>query len=265
MAHDGGVAITMNRGKNFLRVQLPIAQVYHVTVDNRVPYDVYGNKQDGTSYMGPSNSKLGAGGGIWRGLWRTVGGGESGFAIPDTVDSNLVWSSASGSGAGQGIVVRYNVATGIINNVEVWPDNVGGDPAGMVKYRFVWNFPLMVSPHDHNTVYTGSQMVHRTTNGGQSWDVISPDLTRNDKSKQGISGGLTAPVAYPSILSAGRTAGPPAPPSSAVASCFDCSLISALANAAAQVSLIPCRGGKGTKLSTWLEVVRWTWPLWPVA
>ncbi|HKV52735.1 MAG TPA: hypothetical protein VJO52_16190 [Gemmatimonadaceae bacterium] len=191
VAHDGGVAITMNRGKNFLRVQLPIAQVYHVTVDNRVPYDVYGNKQDGTSYMGPSDSKLGAGGGIWRGLWRNVGGGESGFAIPDTVDTNLVWSSASGSGAGGGIVVRYDVATGIVNNVEVWPDNVGGDPASMAKYRFVWNFPLMVSPHDHNTVYTGSQMVHRTTNGGQSWDVISPDLTRNDKTKQGISGGLT--------------------------------------------------------------------------
>jgi len=191
VAHDGGVAITMNRGKNFLRVQLPIAQMYHVTVDNRIPYDVYGNKQDGTSYMGPSNSKLGADGGIWRGEWHSVGGGESGFAIPDTVDTNLVWSSASGSGAIGGIVVRYNVATQIINNVEVWPENVAGAPADMTKYRFVWNFPLMISPHDHNTVYTGSQMVHRTTNGGQSWDVISPDLTRNDKSKQGISGGLT--------------------------------------------------------------------------
>src|ERR671936_1109475 len=144
--------------------------------------------------MGPSNAKeafFGTDVGIWRGKWRSVGGGESGWATPDTVDTNIVWSSASGSGSVGGIVTRYDVRTGIVHNVEVWPQVTSGSPADSVKYRFVWTFPLTISPHDHNTVYVGSQFVHVTTDGGMSWKVISPDLTRNDKSKQGISGGLT--------------------------------------------------------------------------
>ncbi|HXY32253.1 MAG TPA: hypothetical protein VEI06_16215 [Gemmatimonadaceae bacterium] len=194
VAHDGGVGITTTRGKTWLRIQLPNAQMYHVTVDNRVPYLVYGNKQDGESAMGPSNSKqsfFGTDRGIWRGRWLSVGGGESGWATPDTVDTNLVWSSASGSGSVGGIVTRYDVRTGIVHDVEVWPKSTIGTSADSVKYRFVWTFPLTISPHDHNTVYVGSQFVHRTTDGGMSWQVISPDLTRNDKTKQRISGGLT--------------------------------------------------------------------------
>ena len=194
VAHDGGVGITTTRGRTWNRIQLPIAQMYHVTVDNRVPYFVYGNKQDGESAMGPSNAKqefFGRDVGIWRGEWRSVGGGESGWATPDTVDSNLVWSSASGSGSVGGIVTRFDVRTEIVHSVEVWPQSTKGTPADSVKYRFQWTFPLTISPHDHNTVYVGSQHVHVTTDGGMSWTVISPDLTRNDKSKQGISGGLT--------------------------------------------------------------------------
>jgi photosystem II stability/assembly factor-like uncharacterized protein len=194
VAHDGGVGITTTRGRTWNRIQLPIAQMYHVTVDNRVPYFVYGNKQDGESAMGPSNAKqefFGRDVGIWRGEWHSVGGGESGWATPDTVDSNLVWSSASGSGSVGGIVTRFDVRTGIVHSVEVWPQSTEGTPADSVKYRFQWTFPLTISPHDHNTVYVGSQHVHVTTDGGMSWTVISPDLTRNDKSKQGISGGLT--------------------------------------------------------------------------
>ena len=194
VAHDGGLGITTTRGRTWHRIQLPIAQMYHVTVDNRVPYFVYGNKQDGESAMGPSNSKqevYGTDPGIWRGEWRSVGGGESGWATPDTVDENLVWSSASGSGSVGGIVTRYDVRTRNIHEVEVWPQSTSGTPADSVKYRFQWTFPLTISPHDHNTVYVGSQMVHETTDGGKTWNVISPDLTRNDKSKQKISGGLT--------------------------------------------------------------------------
>jgi len=194
VAHDGGVGITTTRGRTWNRIQLPIAQMYHVTVDNRVPYFVYGNKQDGESAMGPSNAKqefFGSDAGIWRGEWRSVGGGESGWATPDTVDSNLVWSSASGSGSVGGIVTQYDVRTGTVHQVEVWPQSTEGTPADSVRYRFQWTFPLTISPHDHNTVYVGSQHVHMTTNGGMSWQEISPDLTRNDKSKQGISGGLT--------------------------------------------------------------------------
>lgn len=142
---------------------------------------------------GPSRSRTGRflNSGIARGMWHSVGGGESGFATPDPVDPDIIWSSASGAGARGGIVVRYNERTRQYRQVEVWPEVTGGWPAENLKYRFQWTFPLLISPHDPNTIYVTSQHVHRTTTGGQRWDVISPDLTTNDKSRQGISGGLT--------------------------------------------------------------------------
>jgi len=155
---------------------------------------VLGNKQDEPTYRGPSNSRLQAGfggePGIPRAMWNAVGGGESGWATPDPTDSNVIWSTASGSGMVGGIVVRYEQSRRQFRNVEVWPDQSNG-PAEGVRYRFVWDAPLQISPHDHNTIYVGSQHVHRTSNGGQSWEVISPDLTLNDKSRMGSSGGLT--------------------------------------------------------------------------
>ncbi|HEY3026181.1 MAG TPA: hypothetical protein VGJ55_08535 [Pyrinomonadaceae bacterium] len=198
VANDGGVSISVTRGRTWNRIQLPIAQMYHVTVDNRIPYYVYGNEQDDPSYRGPSNSRSGGGGGgggggnnIPRSAWQSVGGGESGWATPDPVDNNIIWSSASGSGSVGGIVERFNLSTGQGRNVEVWPDQSNGSTAGELKYRFVWTMPLTISPHDHNKLYVGSQYVHETTDAGQSWHLISPDLTTNDKSKQGFSGGLT--------------------------------------------------------------------------
>jgi hypothetical protein len=143
---------------------------------------------------GPSRSNtagfFGAGS-IPNGLWRDIGGGESGFATADPTDPNIVWSSASGFGALGGVVTRYNVESGQYRQVEVWPEFTAGHPADMVKYRFQWTFPVLISPHDNNTVYVTSQVVHRTTNGGQTWEVISPDLTLNDKNRQTKSGGLT--------------------------------------------------------------------------
>ena len=186
--NDQGLGITNNRGESWARVHLPIAQMYHVTVDNAIPYHVMGNRQDGPSSRGPSNSMND---GIARGDWFAVGGGESGFATPDPKDPNVVWSSASGSGARGGIVTRMDVRSRIVRNVEVWPQSTGGWPAESLKYRFQWTFPLLFSPHDGSTLYVTSQYVHRTTNGGQSWQVISPDLTTNDKNRQKISGGLT--------------------------------------------------------------------------
>ena len=195
VSHDGGVSITENRGKTWSRISLPIAQMYHVEVDNRVPYFVYGNRQDGPSARGPSNSKLGAlgdfGGGIPRGLWYSVGGGESGWATPDPADSNIVWSSASGFGSVGGIVVKHDLRTGVSQNIEIWPEATIGHAAGDVKYRFVWTFPLTISPHDNNRVYVGSQFVHQTSDGGRTWRLISPDLSRNDKTRLVASGGLT--------------------------------------------------------------------------
>jgi hypothetical protein len=166
--------------------------MYHVTVDNEIPYNVLGNKQDEPSYRGPSNSRVwgGRGAGISRGMWHSVGGGESGWATPDPTDSKIVWSTASGSGMVGGIVVRFEEERRQFRNVEVWPQQLNG-PAEGVKYRFVWDAPLHISPHDHNTLYVGSQHVHRTQDGGQSWQVISPDLTLNDRSRMGSSGGLT--------------------------------------------------------------------------
>jgi photosystem II stability/assembly factor-like uncharacterized protein len=192
VAHDQGLSITVNRGKTWFRQRLSNAQIYHVTVDNNIPYNVLGNKQDEPSYRGPSNSRVqgGRSAGISRGMWHSVGGGESGWATPDPVDPNLIWSTASGSGMVGGIVVRFDEARRQFRNVEVWPQQSNG-PADGVKYRFVWDAPLLISPHDHNTIYTGSQHVHRTQDGGNSWQVISPDLTRNDRSKMKSSGGLT--------------------------------------------------------------------------
>jgi len=189
VAHDQGLSISVNRGKTWLKQRLANAQMYHVTVDSEIPYNVLGNKQDEPTYRGPSNSRL-ANGIIPRAMWHAVGGGESGFATPDPTDSDIVWSSASGSGMVGGIVVRFEEKRRQFRNVEVWPDQSNG-PAEGVKYRFVWDAPLLISPHDHHTIYTGSQHVHRTTNGGQSWEVISPDLTLNDRTRMGSSGGLT--------------------------------------------------------------------------
>jgi photosystem II stability/assembly factor-like uncharacterized protein len=189
VAHDQGLSITQNRGRTWFRQRLSNAQIYHVTVDNNIPYNVLGNKQDEPTYRGPSNSRL-ADGQIRRGMWHAVGGGESGWATPDPVDPNIIWSTASGSGMVGGIVVRFEEDRRMFRTVEVWPQQSNG-PAEGVKYRFVWDAPLTISPHDHNTVYTGSQHVHRTRNGGQSWEVISPDLTLNDRSRMGSSGGLT--------------------------------------------------------------------------
>ncbi len=200
VGHDQGVSISQTRGRSWLKQRLPNAQLYHVTVDNQIPYYVYTNKQDGPSYRGPSNSRLDEGGGrggggggrsgIPRGMWHSIGGGESGFATPDPVDPNIIWSTASGSGSVGGIVVRYEENRRQMRDVEVWPENLNG-PAANVKYRFVWDAPFHISPHDHNKIYVGSQHLHQSTDGGQSWQEISPDLTLNDKSRQQSSGGLT--------------------------------------------------------------------------
>ena len=190
VGHDQGFSISLNRGRTWYRNRLPNAQMYHVTVDNAIPYNVIGNKQDGPSYRGPSNSRGGGAGVIPRSAWHTVAGGESGWSTPDPTDPNLIWSSASGSGSVGGIVAIYEENRRQARNVEVWPEQANGIPADL-RYRFNWTMPLTMSPHDRNTVYVGSQHVHRTTNRGQSWEVISPDLSTNDKTRQQFSGGLT--------------------------------------------------------------------------
>ena len=182
VAHDGGASISMNHGKTFQRIVLPIAQMYHVSVDDQIPYNVYGNRQDGYSYKGPSNSRQGY---IPIGLWKGVGGCESGFAQPDPFDNDIVWS-----GCYDGGLQRYNSKTGHVRDVRVWPEAGYGWEPGQLKYRWHWNFPLVFSPHTAQRVYVGSQYVHKSDDDGQSWQVISPDLTLNDKTHQQNSGGI---------------------------------------------------------------------------
>ena len=183
IAHDGGASISLNRGQSWMRVVLPIAQMYHVATDVGVPYHLYGNRQDGGSYRMPSRP---LGGAITEGDWGQVGGCESGFAVPDTVDERTVWS-----GCYDGGLEVYDARTDQARNVRVWPEAGYGWRPADVKYRWNWTFPIAISPHDHRRVYVGSQFVHVTTDGGASWSVISPDLTRNDTTHQRSSGGVT--------------------------------------------------------------------------
>jgi photosystem II stability/assembly factor-like uncharacterized protein len=194
VGHDGGLSISTTRGDSWYRPLLPIAQMYHVFTDTKVPYNLYGNRQDGPSSGGPSNTLTG--GSIPVGAWRSVGGCESGFAVPDTVTNDVVWS-----GCYEGILDRHELSTGITRTVSVWPDNPEGWGASDLRYRFQWTFPIHISPHDNETVYVGSQHVHRTRDGGQSWQVISPDLTTDDEERQRKSGGLTTEDVSPTYYS----------------------------------------------------------------
>ncbi|MGD2070494.1 MAG: hypothetical protein PVI57_17595 [Gemmatimonadota bacterium] len=194
VGNDQGVKISTNGGDSWYRPLLPVAQMYHVTVDTEVPYNLYGNRQDGPSIRGPSRTLFG--GSIPIGEWRTVGGCESGWAVPDTTTNDVVWS-----GCYEGILDRHRISTGHSRTVSVWPDNPEGWPAAPLRYRFQWTFPIHVSPWDPQRVYVGSQHVHVTTNGGQSWQVLSPDLTTDDEARQAKSGGLTPDDVSPTYYS----------------------------------------------------------------
>ncbi|MEO8433146.1 MAG: hypothetical protein ABI592_16705, partial [Acidobacteriota bacterium] len=184
IGNDLGVMITTTRGKQWSNIRLPIGQIYHVATDNRIPYRVYGQMQDDGSMRGPS--QVPGGYGIHPGLWTTTAGCETGWTTPDPVDPDIVWG-----GCYAGVLERFDAKTGMARTVSIWPERTMGANAGQVKLRMNWTFPIAISPHDHNTVYAGSQFVHATSDGGQTWRAISPDLTTNDSTMMGDSGGLT--------------------------------------------------------------------------
>ena len=187
LSDDGGVVISNNHGETWERIRLPIAQMYHVGVDNQIPYYVYGGMQDGSGYRGPSTATPGRGGwGFVTSEWENTAGGECGFIVPDPVNPNIVWGGSFSSNFS-----KVNYSTGHERTVRVWPESSYGAAASEAKYRFNWTFPITISPHDNNKVYVGSQFVHQTTDGGESWEIISPDLSTNDMSRMGPSGGLT--------------------------------------------------------------------------
>ena len=179
--NDGGMNITKDGGKTWRFIgNLPVAQFYHINVDNECPYNVYGGMQDNGSWRGPAY--------VWRSqgirnsYWQEISFGDGFDVVPDRDDSRYGWSMSQ-----QGYVSRYDWQTG--NNYGVRPTH----PDPEVQLRFNWNSAINIDPFDNSTIYFGSQFVHKSTDKGETWEVISPDLTTNDpeKQKQSESGGLT--------------------------------------------------------------------------
>jgi photosystem II stability/assembly factor-like uncharacterized protein len=181
LGDDGGGSVSFNGGKTWSEQDQATAQFYRVITDNDFPYHIYGAQQDNSTVGIASRTTDFS---IDRTDWYDVGGGESGWIAPSPKDSNIIFAGSYG-----GMITRLDRRTGQQRNVNPWPDNPMGHGAVDLKYRFQWNFPIVFSPHDANTLYTGANVLFKSTNEGQSWDIISPDLTRNDKSKQGSSGG----------------------------------------------------------------------------
>ena len=179
--NDGGLNITRDGGKTWRFVgNIPVAQFYHISVDNEFPYNVYGGMQDNGSWRGPSYVWKTQG--IRNSYWQEIAFGDGFDVVPDLDDSRYGYAMSQ-----QGYVSRYDWITG--NNYIVRPTHV--DPK--INLRFNWNAAIGQDPFDNSTVYFGSQFVHKSTDKGLTWNTISPDLTTNDpeKQKQSESGGLT--------------------------------------------------------------------------
>jgi photosystem II stability/assembly factor-like uncharacterized protein len=180
-SNDGGANVSLNGGKSWTEQDQPTAQFYRVALDNDFPYNVYGAQQDNSTVRIASRTTEG---GIGTSDWYDVGGGESGWIAPSPKDSQIVYAGSYG-----GLTTRSDHRTGQLRDINPYPNNPMGAGADVLKYRFQWNFPLLFSPHDPNTLYCAANVLFKSTDEGSSWQVISPDLTRNDKSKQASSGG----------------------------------------------------------------------------
>ena len=182
VSNDGGVTLSLDDGKTWSRQDnQPTAQFYHVITDNRTPYYVYGAQQDNSTIAIASRSDDRT---IGRAEWYDVGGGEAGYIAPYPPDPNIVYA-----GDYQGRITRFDKRTGQVKNVQVNPDLSDGGGAANLEHRFQWTAPIVISPHDPNTLYHAGERLFKTADGGMHWEAISPDLTRNDKSKQQPSGG----------------------------------------------------------------------------
>jgi photosystem II stability/assembly factor-like uncharacterized protein len=180
--NDGGATISVDGGKNWTtQNNQPTAQFYHVAADNDFQFRVYGSQQDNSSIGIRTRSDHGA---ILDGDWDAVGGGESGYIVPDPRDSNIVYADDEGP-----ILTRFDRRTGQAQSIEEWPEDPNGYPAATRKYRYTWTMPIVISSHNPDVIYHAAQYVFRSTDAGRTWATISPDLTRNDKSKQQDSGG----------------------------------------------------------------------------
>jgi len=182
ISDDGGTQISSNGGKSWTTYfNQPTAQFYRVTTDNHFPYRIYAAQQDNSTIRINHRSE---GGGIDLYDWQPTAGGESGHIAPKPSDPDIVYG-----GSYMGYMTRYDHKRHSSRAINVWPESYMGSGAEAVKYRFQWNYPIFFSPHDDNKLYTAGNHLFRTTDEGQSWQVISPDLTRNDPSTLKSSGG----------------------------------------------------------------------------
>ncbi len=180
-SNDGGAVVTTNGGRTWsTQDNQPTAQFYRVALDNDYPYHAYGAQQDNSTVRTATRGR----GGITERDWYDVGGGESGWIAPDPRNSNVVYAGSYGN-----LITRFDAFTGVQRNINPWPDNPMGHPASDLKYRFQWSFPIVISPHDPKVIYAAANVLFKSTDEGQSWEQISKDLTRDDKSRQGSSGG----------------------------------------------------------------------------
>lgn len=182
--NDGGMNISMDHGKTWRFVEnIPVGQFYHIRADNDFPYNIYGGLQDNGSWRGPGY--VFKTGGIINELWQEVMFGDGFDVLPDPDDSRYGYAMSQ-----QGYLGRYDIQTG--NSYSIKPNA----PDLETKLRFHWNSPIEQDPFDNKTIYYGSQFLHKSSDKGLTWDLISPDLTTNDstKQKQAESGGLTYDV-----------------------------------------------------------------------
>ena len=182
IADDGGAQVSNDGGENWTTYHnQPTAQFYRVSTDNHFPYRIYGAQQDNSSVR---INHRGTGTAITERDWVPLALGESAHVAPDPLNNNIVYG-----GGYKGYMNMENLETGQERSTNVWPDLPAGSGAEVMKYRFNWNYPVVFSTHDPKKLYAGSNHLHVTTNGGQSWEVISPDLTRNDPETIKSSGG----------------------------------------------------------------------------
>ncbi|MCY4579285.1 MAG: glycosyl hydrolase [Chloroflexi bacterium] len=186
--NDGGACVSYNGGETFSTIYNQLtSQFYHLTTDTQFPYRVYGTQQDNSAISVPSRSHKGA---IPWGDCYTTGSSESGYIVVDPTNPNIVISGAIGSSpGGGGNMLRYDHSTGQVRIITVWPEmNTEFGPVD-ARYRFQWTYPIQFSPHDPGVLYAAGNVVFKSTDQGESWGPISPDLTRNDPEKLQPSGG----------------------------------------------------------------------------